>query len=82
MRAEDERSTSHNRVPNASADLYTSPMQNGKFIGMKKKFFSQNQHHQQSEFIFGTQLQDRGRYGLENEDLNADGTANNETVNN
>lgn len=42
-----------------------SPMKNIQFVGQKKRFFKENQHHKQNEHIFGTQVQARGGYGNE-----------------
>ena len=43
----------------------TSPQKNNQFVNQKKKFFANNQHHKQNEFIFGSPVQQRGGYGNE-----------------
>ena len=42
-----------------------SPMKNNQFVNQKKKFFANNQHHKQNEYIYGTLVQQRGGYGKE-----------------
>ena len=54
-------------VLNVGSVGYTqvSPMKNIQFVNQKKKFFANNQHHKQSEFIYGSNVQARGGYGNE-----------------
>ena len=42
-----------------------SPMKVNQFVNQKKKFFANNQHHKQSEFVFGSPVIQRGGYGNE-----------------
>ena len=38
-------------------------MKQNQFVNQKKKFFANNQHHKQSEFVFGSPVVQRGGYG-------------------